>query len=102
MIFLPTSSVDEDRFTSDILLLSTLHIDLRYHSHLFLEHQKQNVVLIFDEFNAPLHIPLIEGTAERVTLKPSPDTVSIRLNLSTVSPSGVYLSIVPVLTPTKL
>ena len=59
-------------------------------------------MLIFVVFNAPLHIPVILGTAERVTLNPSDDTVSIRLNLSTVSPSGVYLNIVPVLTPTKL
>ena len=63
---------------------------------------KENVVLNFVVFNAPLHIPVIVGTAERVTLNPSDDTVSIRLNLSTVSPSGVYLNIVPVLTPIKL
>ena len=59
-------------------------------------------MLIFVVFKAPLHIPVTLGTAERVTLIPSADTVSIRLNLSTVSPDGVYFNIVPVLTPTKL
>ena len=102
MIFLPTSSVDEDRFISDILSLSNLANRPRLSLAFIFGTPKAKLVLILEEFNAPLHIPLIEGTAERVTLKPSPDTDSMRLNLSTVSPSGVYLSIVPVLTPTKL
>ena len=90
MIFLPTSSVEEDRFISDILLLSNLANRPRLSLAFIFGTPKAKLVLILDEFNAPLHIPLIEGTAERVTLKPSPDTDSIRLNLSTVSPSGVY------------
>ena len=63
---------------------------------------KAKVVPSFVVFKDPLHIPVTLGTAERVTLNPSADTVSIRLNLSTVSPDGVYFNIVPVLTPTKL
>ena len=102
MIFSPTSSVEEDKFISDILLLSNLANKPLLPSPPILGTPKAKFVLIFELLSAPLQIPLIDGTAERVALNPSPDTVSIRLNLSTVSPSGVYLNIVPVLTPTKL
>ena len=102
VIFLPTNNVDEPKFTSDTFLLSIFAYNPLSSPILILGTPKANVVLIFDEFKAPLHIPVIVGTADRVTLNPSPDTVSILLNLSTVSPSGVYLNMVPVLIPAKL
>ena len=102
VIFLPTNNVDEPKFISDTFLLSIFAYNPLSSSMLILGTPKANVVLILDEFKEPLHIPAIVGTADRVILNPSPDTVSIRLNLSTVSPSGVYLNIVPVFIPTKL
>ena len=91
-----------DKSISETFLLSNSAYKPLLSCNLIFGTPKANVVLNFVVFNAPLHIPVIFGTAERVTLNPSDDTVSIRLNLSTVSPSGVYLNIVPVLTPTKL
>ena len=102
VIFLPTNNVDDPKFISDTFLLSIFAYNPLSSPTLILGTPKANVVLIFDEFKEPLHIPVIVGTADRVTLNPSPDTVSILLNLSTVSPSGVYLNIVPVPIPAKL
>ena len=94
--------MDDPKFISDTFLLSIFAYNPLSSPTLILGTPKANVVLIFDEFKEPLHIPVIVGTADRVTLNPSPDTVSILLNLSTVSPSGVYLNIVPVPIPAKL
>ena len=93
-----------DKSISETFLLSNSAYKPLLSCNLIFGIPKANNVLKFGAvvYKAPLQIPAIVGTAERVTLNPSDDTVSIRLNLSTVSPSGVYLNIVPVLTPTKL
>ena len=102
VIFLPTNNVDASKFRSETFLLSISAYKPLLSSTFIFGTPKAKVVLILLEFKAPLHIPVIVGTADKVTLNPSPDTVSIRLNLSTVSPSGVYLNIDPVLIPIKL
>ena len=102
VIFFPTSNVAVDKSISETFLLSISAYNPLLSSKLIFGTPKAKVVLIFVVFKAPLHIPVTLGTAERVTLNPSADTVYIRLNLSTVSPDGVYFNIVPVLTPTKL
>ena len=102
VIFFPTKSVDDVKSTSDTFLLVISAYNPLPPSISIFGTPKAKVVLIFVVFKEPLHIPVIDGTADNVALKPSPDIVSMRLNLSIVSPSGVYLRIVPVLTPTKL
>ena len=100
--FFPTIRLAVDKSMSEIFLFSNSAYKPFLSSTSILGIPKAKVVLILRVFKAPLHIPVIVGTADNVTLCPSADTVSILLNLSTVSPSGVYLKIVPVLTPTKL
>ena len=100
VIFLPTIKEALDKSISETFLLVISAYNLCFLVLLYSVLQKKSCAY-FCGVQSPLHIPVILGTAERVILNPSDDTVSIRLNLSTVSP-GVYLNIVPVLTPTKL
>ena len=102
VIFVPTMSEAVDKSTSEIFLFSNSAYNPLLSSIFILGTPKAKVVLIFVECSDPLQIPAIVGTADNVTLCPSDDIVSILLNLSTVSPSGVYLKMVPVLSPTKL
>ena len=102
VIFFPTINDALSMNTSATFLFSISEYNPLESSKLTFGTPKAKVVDILLVFKAPLQIPAIVGTAERVTLNPSAETVSIRLNLSIVSPSGVYLNIVPVLTPTKL
>ena len=102
VIFLPTINDALSMNTSDTFLFSISAYNPLESSKLTFGTPKAKVVDILVVFKAPLQIPAIVGTAERVILNPSAETVSMRLNLSIVSPSGVYLNIVPVLTPTKL
>ena len=89
--FLPTIKEALDKSISETFLLVNSAYNPLFSCTFIFGTPKENVVLNFVVFKDPLHIPVILGTAERVTLNPSADTVSIRLNLSTVSPDGVYL-----------
>ena len=101
-IFVPTIRLAFDKSISETFLLSNSAYNPLLSCNFTFGTPKANVVLNFVVFNAPLHIPAMDATADNVILCPSADIVSILLNLSTVSPSGVYLNIVPVLTPIKL